>query len=308
VFDRPVCAIPGDRFIVRDARAIHTVGGGVVLDPFAPARKRQVPARLAWLDALEKWVAGEGIAPLLQAAPRGVRMRDLVRLTGLAPERITLPPSAVTVGGEFVLDPVHWAAWRERTVAELGKFHQEVPDEAGPDIGRLRRIATPELPIELWRALVDTMVAERQVLRSGPWLHLPEHTVTLSPEDQELAKKLQPLIATGRFDPPWVRDLAAVSHEPEDRVRAVLIKSVTHGSVYQVVRDLFYDRECVGELAAIISRIAGEHGGVEAARYRDVLGVGRKRTIQILEFFDRVGYTRRVKNAHVLRPDSGWHA
>ena len=37
--------------------------------------------------------------------------------------------------------------------------------------------------------------------------------------DQALAQKLQPLIATGRFDPPWVRDLAAAVHEPEERVR-----------------------------------------------------------------------------------------
>jgi len=28
--------------------------------------------------------------------------------------------------------------------------------------------------------------------------------------------------------------------------------------------------------------------------------------IQILEYFDRVGYTRRRHEAHVLRPDSGW--
>lgn len=29
---------------------------------------------------------------------------------------------------------------------------------------------------------------------------------------------------------------------------------------------------------------------------------GRKRAIQLLEFFDRVGFTRRVKDAHLLRP------
>jgi selenocysteine-specific elongation factor len=41
VFETPICAIPGDRFIVRDAQAIRTLGGGVVLDPFAPSRKRR---------------------------------------------------------------------------------------------------------------------------------------------------------------------------------------------------------------------------------------------------------------------------
>lgn len=36
VFDEPVFAVPGDRFIVRNAQATRTVGGGRVLDPFGP--------------------------------------------------------------------------------------------------------------------------------------------------------------------------------------------------------------------------------------------------------------------------------
>jgi selenocysteine-specific elongation factor len=143
---------------------------------------------------------------------------------------------------------------------------------------------------------------------SGAWLHLPEHSVTLSASDQTLAHKLQPLIAAGRFDPPWVRELAARVHEPEDRVREVLRKQVTQGGVYQVVRDLFYDRQRIAELAEIVGAATREHGGVNAARFRDTLGLGRKRAIQILEFFDRVGYTRRVRDAHVLRPDSAWRS
>ena len=44
-------------------------------------------------------------------------------------------------------------------------------------------------------------------------------------------------------------------------------------------------------------------GPLEAARLRDAIGLGRKRTIQLLEYFDRVGYTRRVRDAHILRGD-----
>jgi selenocysteine-specific elongation factor len=46
---------------------------------------------------------------------------------------------------------------------------------------------------------------------------------------------------------------------------------------------------------------------VQAAQFRDAIGVGRKRSIQILEFFDRVGFTRRTRNARALRADSSWH-
>jgi selenocysteine-specific elongation factor len=47
--------------------------------------------------------------------------------------------------------------------------------------------------------------------------------------------------------------------------------------------------------------------GVGAAAFRDASGLGRKRAIQILEFFDRVGYTRFQRELHVLRPDSRMH-
>lgn len=309
VFDAPICAMPGDRFIARDAQAAHTVGGGVVLDPFAPARKRRAPERLRYVDALERMLQGQSIEPLLQHAPRGVRMADLMRLTGQPPERMPLPSDVVVIdtGHErFILLPSHWHALREHALAALRNFHAQAPDEPGPDVGRLRRIALPDLPDALWRALIDTLARERAIVRSGPWLHVPEHSVKLSPSEEALAEKLRPLIARGRFDPPWVRDLAAAVHEPEERVRKVLRMLAVQGALHQVVHDLFYDRDSVRELADVVNVLAQKHGAVEAASYRDAIGLGRKRSIQLLEFFDRVGYTRRVRDSHVLRGESGW--
>ncbi len=129
----------------------------------------------------------------------------------------------------------------------------------------------------------------------------------MSDREVELAQKLQAAIASGRFDPPWVRELARTECVSDDEVRGVLRKCVVRGGVYQIVRDLYYHRDCVRELARKVKGLVDEHGVVEAASFRDAIGVGRKRAIQILEFFDRVGYTRRTRNARVLRVDSSWH-
>jgi len=309
VFETPICAIPGDRFIVRDAQAVRTLGGGIVLDPFAPSRKRRSPERMRYLHALERMIAGEGLAPLLAEASYGVKQSDLIRITGQSPERMALPDGVTTVDGareRYVLLASAWRALREQAVHALRKFHVESPDEPGPDVGRLRRIALPQFADDLWRTLIAELTSERTILRSGPWLYLPGHAVTLSEGEETLARKLQPLIAAGRFNPPWVRDLASAIHEPEDSVRQVLRKQVTQGTVYQVVHDLFYDRQCIDELATVAATLAREHGTVEAAQYRDAVGLGRKRAIQILEFFDRAGHTRRMRDARVLRADSGW--
>jgi selenocysteine-specific elongation factor len=310
VFDAPVCASPGDPFIVRDAQAIHTIGGGVVLDPCAPARRRRASERGTYLAAVERMLAGEGIAPLLEQAPQGIEMQELVRLCNRAPERIPIPPQARVVDtprGHYVFQAAHWQALRGRALGALRTFHAQRPDEPGVDRAVLRRMTLPSLADPVWRTLIVELVQEQALNHNGHWLHLPEHRVILSDGEQLLARKLQALIAAGRFDPPWVRELAAAAKAPEDEVRSVLRKCVIQGAVYQIVRDLFYDRECARELAQALQRVARTHGTVEAARYRDAIGVGRKRAIQILEFFDRVGYTRRTGDVRVLRADSGWH-
>jgi selenocysteine-specific elongation factor len=314
VFAAPMCAVPGDRFIVRNAQATRTVGGGVVLDPYAPSRKRRSQQRLAWLTSIESMLADGNIAPLLQHAPYGTRTSELARLTGVPHERLTLPRGAIVVdfalegGDHVVILRSHWQALREHVVAALGEFHLHTPDEPGPDSARLRRIAVPELPDPLWRALIGELTRDGSVLRNMAWLHLPGHALTLSEADEALAQQLLPLIAAGRFDPPWVRELARAVADTEERVRRVLNNLVRQGRLFQVVKDLFYGEPAVRELAEVINRIASEAGGVEAASFRDTIGVGRKRAIQILEFFDRLGYTRRVRSAHVLRKDARWLA
>jgi selenocysteine-specific elongation factor len=77
-----------------------------------------------------------------------------------------------------------------------------------------------------------------------------------------------------------------------------------------VVKDLFYAAPSMDALAALTAELAqqAERGEVQAHAFRDATALGRKRAIQILEFFDRVGYTRRVRDTHVLRPGVRWQA
>jgi selenocysteine-specific elongation factor len=304
--------LPGDRFIVRNAQATRTVGGGRVLDPFGPPRKRRTAERRAWLDALQTWLDDGHIGRLLEEAPRGVTRSMLTQLTGLPADALPLPADADEIalhgkdaGDAVVVLRTHWARLRSNVVATLDQYHARSPDELGPDAARLRRIAAPLVPDAMWRALVDSLVTEGVVARSGPWLHAPGHSIALDSNEQGLADRLLPLLLEGRFDPPWVRDLAKTTGQHEDAVRQVLRKLARQGDVHQVVRDLFYHRDVVHELARLVAGIANGHGGaLGASGFRDATGLGRKRAIQILEFFDRIGYTRFQREVHWLRPDS----
>jgi selenocysteine-specific elongation factor len=309
VFGEPVCALPGDRFIVRNAQADRTVGGGRVLDPFGPPRKRRTPERRAWLDALGAMLDTGRIDALIGEAPHGLSRAALEHLRGRAIEPASLPPGTrmVPLGNDaLVISAARWDALGARIVETLGVFHERSPDEQGPDAARLRRIAAPLAPDALWRARVDAAAGEGIIAKSGPWLHLPSHTVTLDSSDEALARPVLAALAKGRFDPPWVRDLAAAQGVPEERMRLLLRKLARQGAVFQVVRDLFYHRDAIRELASLVASHADARQAIGAAAFRDAAALGRKRAIQILEFFDRVGYTRFHRDLHLLRADTRW--
>ncbi|MET0231722.1 MAG: selenocysteine-specific translation elongation factor [Rhodanobacteraceae bacterium] len=307
VVDKPICSAAGDRFIVRDAQATRTLGGGTVLDPVAPSRRRRSVERMRHLDAIERLLAGEGIAALIAQAPYGVREGDLVRLANDPEVARHLPAGAERLdsAAPVVIGAARLAELRERILAAVAKFHVEAPDEPGVGVSRLHRTAAPDAPAEVWTAVVDRLVAESALVRNGAFLRLADHRVRLTDREAGLAGALLPRIVEGRFDPPWVRDLAATVAAPEDDVRRTLRKLNAQGDVHQIVRDLFYAPERVRELAAIAREIAERHGSIDAGAFRDAIGLGRKRTVQLLEFFDRVGYTRRVRDTHRLRGESG---
>jgi selenocysteine-specific elongation factor len=316
VLDEPIFTIPGDRLIVRNAQASRTIAGGMVLDPYAPARKRRSPERLAYLQALQRLITTGSPAALVAQAGHGVSLSQLQRLSGRAMANMDLPATqriAQPDGDALLIASARWQQLQQQVMDTITRFHEKFPDEPGINAARLRRMAWPGLVHtqhdKLWRALIEQLLSAHSLASSGAWLHLPGHTVQLSIAEQALAEQILPLLQTGRFDPPWVRDLAANTGTPEDAVRQLLRKLARQGQLFQIVKDLFYTAANMDALAALVKTLAQStsNGEVEARAFRDATGLGRKRAIQIIECFDRIGYTRRVRDAHVLRPDAQWH-
>lgn len=299
---RPLSALHGDRFILRDADARHTVGGGQVLDPDGPPCKRKTPLRLAELAALQIPDAAQRLNCLLDI--QGLDLDRLAvhwncdTLAGL------LPPDSklVCVHSErWAFSGAHWKSLQEKLRADLAGFHERFPDELGPDAARARRMFLPRLPAAAFAALTAELLADGTLQRSGSWLHLPTHCIDLTPDEEILYQRIRPWLKDASFDPPWVRDLARLAARDEVSMRRLLQKLARQGKLYQVVRDLFYLPEAVARLATLVQELENGAGETRAAEFRDRTGLSRKRAIQVLEFFDRVGYTRRVREAHRLR-------
>ena len=185
----------------------------------------------------------------------------------------------------------------------LASFHAAHPDELGPDTARLRRLSAPRLPEALWRGLLTELQARGEIMVRGAFVHLPEHGVRLSATEERIAQKVGPHLVEAGNDGAWVRDLALACSESEALLRVTLVRLAQRGELHQVVRDLFYPASTMERLAITARSVAAADGEVTAAAFRDATHLGRKRAIQILEYFDRIGLLRRVGDVHKLRAD-----
>jgi len=308
LINAPVHAVKGDRLILRDASAQRTLGGGVVLDPFAPARQRRSPERLAQLQTLALSVSLEQALPtLLNHSPGGFDPQRLERQFNRPRAQWTLAENIRLIDtrqGPLLFNVQRWGQLKFTLLEQLARFHEQEPDQMGPDRDRLRRFSALTLERSTFISLLDELLYAGSILASGPWLHLPDHQVRLNADDEILWQQLQPLFEQAGFDPPWVRDAAKMLGEDDASVRLLLRKLARLGLMHQVVRDLFISDIVLRQMAALLLKLAEENPAIEVTTFRDALGLGRKRCIQYLEYFDRLGLTRRLGESRQIRPDN----
>jgi len=308
LLNAPLQTVQGDRLVLRDQRAQRTLGGGKVLDPFAPSRQRRSAERLRQLQVLRDADGlEEALSALLASAPGGLDPQRLERQFNRQRETWLLPNDVLVVAtrqGPLLFAKSQWQTLRHQVLEQLARFHEQEPDQLGPDRDRLRRFAALPLERPAFVSLLDELLHDGLIASSGPWLHLPDHKVQLSAADSALWALLQPKLLAGQYDPPWVRTLATEALCAEADVRLLLRKLARLGLVHQVVRDLFYPEQTLRRMAELLLGQASETPVVQVAAFRDMLGIGRKRSVQILEYFDRIGLTRRVADQRYIRADS----
>ena len=305
--EHPVGALWGDRVVLRDHAARHTLAGGHVVDPFAQRRGRRQPARLAVLEALT-------IADAAQALARSVAIEGVIDLTQFALARNLAPAEieALTQAGGFLcvgppgasvaVTRARLATLCDRIVETLAAWHRDQPDALGPNRAALIAQLRAEAPEAALDAALSELTSASRVVRQGPIWRLPDHQPRLTRADERLWERVCPLLDADDQRPPRVRELAATLGLEPEAVERFLSRAERLGRVARVADNRFFLPETLARLAEIARDLAesSPEGTFTAATFKDRSGVGRNLTIRILEFFDTMGATRRLGDARIV--------
>lgn len=299
VLDAPLWLADNDRLVLRDISAKVTLAGARVVTLNSPRRGKRKPEYLVWVAALA--LAKEDAQALAVHLTRdAVNLRDFAwarQLSTQGLEKLIAQPGFI-LAGDSLLDAPLAARWQRKLMDALATYHEQHKDEPGPGRERLRRIALPMEDEALVLTLIEQMRESGVIASHHGWLHLPDHKAGFTEEQQAVWQKAAPLFGD---EPWWVRDLATQTGTDENTMRSVLRLAAQQGMITAIVKDRYYRNDRIVTFASMIRELDQEKGSTCAADFRDKLNVGRKLAIQILEYFNRIGFTRRRGNDHLLR-------
>jgi selenocysteine-specific elongation factor len=301
--ERPIGALRGDRFIVRDQSAQRTMGGGSVIDAFPPPTRRRRTPRVATLHALEQPVAADALAAVLALQPPyGVDRRQFAVLWNLAPDDeaallAAVPHRAFADGATALLFAVgqleHYASG---ITDQLAAFHRKSPDSPGLTQEQLQRQVRRKPGAAIFALLLQSLVKDGTLRRSGPHLALAGHEVTLQGVEKQIWERLKPWLDEGGMLPPKLSDLLLRDRNlRKDQVMRTLQRLQRMGKVHAVGTEYFIQTPHLLELALRAQALADEDANrrLNVRELRERVGVSRHLSVPLVEFFDQIGLTAR---------------
>ncbi len=310
VTQEPLVALRGDHFVLRNQTAQGTLGGGVVVHPFAQRHRKAETQVTERVEALQTTDLRQACHAYLEVCPQfAVRLDEIYHGVNAQEEEVI----SLLANDETVLpfpDAQHPEAyssatkWRRLVAAVekmLAAFHARTPLAQGMEMESVRSQLLFRLTPKIFRIVAERLIEEGVVARHESLLRLPSHTVSLSQEEQAIAARLERIVQDGKFTPPDVKGLEEALQLPRKRLNDFLAVLESRGALVKITPDFYISGTMLDQAQVALTHYMTTHGEITAAIFRDMLGISRKTAIPLLEYFDRSGLTVRVGDVRKLR-------
>ncbi len=300
VTEKPVDILSTDHFIIRDRSATSTLGGGSVIDPWPAVRGRARPQRLAILDAMADPSPLQAFSRLLTVSEQGIdwhAFRRAWNLPDATANEIMTREGIVELGtgpAKIILALDKWDALRRRIAEAIRHWHADKPEEIGPSqrdlTGCLAKLSHPDL----LDAAVEKLINDGVIIRLKGRLHCPGHEPLLPQADRKMWEHVSAFYSDEQTRPPTIHEISSQSQIARAVLEKFLERMAQRGYLARVSDTRYFTPGQLQNLGELARNLAAEapDGTFIVAAYRDRCNLGRNLTIELLEYFDRVGFTQ----------------
>ncbi|MGI9071380.1 MAG: selenocysteine-specific translation elongation factor [Bryobacteraceae bacterium] len=290
-----VLALPGDRFVLRQPSPAHTVAGGLVIDPFPPARLNRAKT-IGRLQILAEADLARRVQLLVEESATGRGFEELVRLTGAGETQLRSiighNPSLVSVDSAQRIVTKAWIAEKRRKLVNwLAAFHTQHSSAAGAPIALARLGLDPQLAT----AVFDGFPAIRV---QGDIIALANHKAQFSNQESRTLAKIEGAFRQAGFKPPPAKQVLESTGTDSKQARALLEALIKSRTLVRISEDLIFHTDAITHIRKSLSGHKGRKFSVP--EFKEWTQISRKYAIPLLEYLDRERVTRRDGDARVV--------
>lgn len=306
-----VVAARRDRFVIRAYSPMVTIGGGTVIDPNPPKRKRFKEEVIADLATKEKGEPDEILLQFLyNHQPYLWRQDEMEVKTGLAEEDVKSALESLgrdqrvvqlnLDGHSFLAHPERYTGWQEEITEAIGRYHRDYPLRSGLSKEEARSRYFRLLPVKVFNSLLQIWEHNRIIALAGQNLRLFNFTPHPTEKHQRVIQSIVKEYQDAAGQPPTWGEVS-VRHGLDERDREeVLNYLVNQKQLTKVADDLYFAASYLEQARGEISGYLKANEFITIGEAREILGGSRKYILPLLEYFDREKLTRRVGDKRKL--------
>jgi selenocysteine-specific elongation factor len=303
-----VVAVRGDRYILRRPSPGETLGGGIILDAHPKRRHRRFSdAVLKRLETLAKGTPEEVLLQALVAlgaAPYEAveKAANLEKSTAAQASKALIELGqmiALEKTGNFpkpkiwVASRTYWHQAMDNALGILAGYHQKFRLRVGMPTEELK--SRMSLESRVFTAMLDTLSGQDEIVITGALVHLPEHTVQFTPEQQKKVDALLARFSDTPFSPPTIKE--CISEIGEELYQSL----VGLGHLLPVSHEVVFRMEDYQQALGDLDDLVEKYGTFTLAQARDHWQTTRRYVQYLLEYLDRQGVTIRIGDGRKLR-------
>ena len=119
--------------------------------------------------------------------------------------------------------------------------------------------------------------------------------------DREVVDRITAVLSANPLAPPDLKQVAADLKMDRSKLLPLVRVMEQQRLIVAVAPEMYFAADVVDRLRADLERDLGGGATLTTAAFRDRYQTSRKYAIPLLEYFDRIGVTRRVGEARALR-------
>ena len=297
VCDEPLSVRHGDQLVLRDRSLDVTLGGATVIHASAKhTRRRRNDERLQMLGHFNADNAETCFTGLLKVGPVALEsFQQIWHLTNAQLEQILAAHDVLKAAG-LAISRTFLGQLQKMALQQVKAHQKENPSSPG-----LKENSFKQMPRELRQRLLNAMVQAQELENVGGHYRLPAHQAELPEALQNSWQRLEP--ALNQKQAPSTGDLAKQWNTPQQQLEADLKELTKRGYVTHIANHRYYLPSQLSALAEEVKRLSSDKA-LSVKEFRDTTGIGRNVAIEVLEYFDRRGFTRRQGNERVVLKDN----